>query len=200
MVSIHHRGVRALATWITGLVAALGCGVYAAGAVGASPSNPFGVVEVTVAQGVWKGTAWTLNAGDKRTGQQFAACVTVVLAHEPAGGGSCGLGALPEPHPHAAAPLDFPYGVIPAWSSACARHGFGVLMGEVTIRVRVLTIAFSTGRAVETHPYPPPAGLLPTVGFFATSVPCGAHVTGIVGRDANGKIVARFTSPFLHIP
>jgi hypothetical protein len=200
VAGVHYSVVRALLIVVLAFATAFGFGGAATAATPQSEPNPYGVVTVTVAKGTWHGTAWTLEGGDKGSGQQFAACAFVELAPEPfSGGGGCGMGGVPQPHPNPAAP-DFPYGVTPAWASACARHRFGVLMGEVTTRARELTITFSTGATVQTLPYSPPAGLLPTVGFFATTTPCVARVTAIVGRDANGKVVARMTSRFLHMP
>ena len=148
---------------------------------------------------------WTLFAGEFVSAKSFSHCFNVVVGPNPAhrgGGGACGGGGLRragELLPTSPPAPGFSYGMTYGGSSDCPT--FFVFEGLIVANARQVAITLSTGKTVTTPTIPSPRGLAQSLRFWATHIPCGTNPTGMVGRDATGRVVARMDSRLLpHTP
>jgi hypothetical protein len=187
------------------VIATLVLGAGSSGAAAAGPPLGYPSPNTKVASGTWNGHRWTLFAGESRTATWFSRCLKVVLV--PASmnhlGESCSGGGLRKPGELLPASPPAPgwgYGIAPsAYGGACP--AYVVFAGLVVTAARTVVFTLAAGKTVTTETIPSPPGLAQSLRFFATHIPCGAKISALVARDADGRVVARFDSRFLsHLP
>lgn len=181
--------------------------LLATGVVGAAaqtPMPPFPAAATKVASGTWNGAVWTLFAGEFISATSFSHCINVVVGPNSAhkGGGGCSGGGLRkagELLPTSPPAPGFSYGMTYGGSSDCPT--FFVFEGLIVANARQVAITLSTGKTVTTPTIASPPGLAQSLRFWATHIPCGTNPTGMVGRDAAGRVIARMDSRLLpHTP
>jgi hypothetical protein len=180
----------------------LGAGSSGAAAAGPAPGYPSPTTKV--AAGTWNGHRWTLFASESRTATWFSQCIQVVLvpASTPHGGQSCSGGGLRKPSellPTSPPAPGTGYGIAPSAYTACPT--FVVFAGLVVAAARTVVFTVAPGNTVTTETIPSPPGFAQSLRFWATHIPCGAKISALIARDAQGHVVARFDSRFIsHLP
>jgi hypothetical protein len=193
-------------TLCTAVIATLVLGAGSSGADAAGPPTPLGYPSpnTKVASGTWNGHRWTLFAGESRTATWFSKCMKVALvpASMMQGGKSCDGGGLRRPGellPTSPPAPGWGYGIAPSAYGACPT--FMVFAGTVVAPARTVVFTLTSGRTVTTETIPSPPRFAQSLRFWATHLPCGAKISALEARDANGRVVARFDSRFVsHLP
>jgi hypothetical protein len=163
-----------------------------------TPLPPYPAATTKIASGHWNGVRWTLYAGELVSNTSFSHCTRLVLGPNSPGNSACSSGGLRKPGellPTSPPAPGSSYGMSFGGSTDCP--AFYVYVGIVLANARHVTLTLSNGKTVTTPTIPSPPGFAQSLRFWATHTPCGTSITGMVGRDAAGKVVARINSRFL---